>query len=53
MKLLGDWNWYFPERLEWLPEVSLEGTAAKPAATPEGGVGMGVEKRGSRVRVEP
>ena len=22
MKLLGDWNWYFPARLEWLPEVS-------------------------------
>jgi len=33
MKLLGDWNWYFPARLEWLPEVSLEGDAAKPAAT--------------------
>ncbi len=38
MKLLGDWNWYFPERLEWLPEVSLEGATSKPAtatATPE------------------
>ena len=21
MKLLGDWNWYFPGWLEWLPEV--------------------------------
>ncbi len=19
MKLLGDWNWYLPERLRWLP----------------------------------
>jgi uncharacterized membrane protein YdfJ with MMPL/SSD domain len=27
MKLLGDWNWYFPARLEWLPEVSLEAAA--------------------------
>jgi uncharacterized membrane protein YdfJ with MMPL/SSD domain len=31
MKLLGDWNWYFPARLEWLPEVSLEGDVDKPA----------------------
>jgi RND superfamily putative drug exporter len=21
MKLLGDWNWYLPKRLEWLPRV--------------------------------
>ena len=25
MKLLGDWNWYFPKWLEWLPNVSVEG----------------------------
>jgi uncharacterized membrane protein YdfJ with MMPL/SSD domain len=25
MKLLGDWNWYLPRRLEWLPSLSLEG----------------------------
>ena len=24
MKLLGDWNWYLPKRLEWLPKVRLE-----------------------------
>jgi RND superfamily putative drug exporter len=23
MKLLGDWNWYLPSWLEWLPRVSL------------------------------
>jgi len=22
MKLLGDWNWYLPKWLEWLPHVS-------------------------------
>ena len=22
MKLLGDWNWYLPKRLEWLPKLS-------------------------------
>ena len=24
MKLLGDWNWYLPSWLEWLPEVERE-----------------------------
>jgi len=55
MKLLGDWNWYFPARLEWLPEVSLEAATSKPTTatpTPEAGLGIGVERRGSRVRVD-
>jgi uncharacterized membrane protein YdfJ with MMPL/SSD domain len=30
MKLLGDWNWYLPKRLGWLPEISIEGR--QPAA---------------------
>ena len=25
MKLLGEWNWYLPSWLEWLPEVHVEG----------------------------
>ncbi len=25
MKLLGDWNWYLPQSLEWLPRLSVEG----------------------------
>jgi RND superfamily putative drug exporter len=24
MKLLGDWNWYLPRKLEWLPRISHE-----------------------------
>jgi uncharacterized membrane protein YdfJ with MMPL/SSD domain len=28
MKLLGDWNWYLPSWLEWLPQVSHETEAA-------------------------
>ena len=24
MKLLGDWNWYFPRWLEWLPRLDVE-----------------------------
>jgi uncharacterized membrane protein YdfJ with MMPL/SSD domain len=30
MKLLGDWNWYLPQRLGWLPRVSPEGGVAEP-----------------------
>ena len=26
MKLLGDWNWYLPSWLSWLPAVNVEGT---------------------------
>jgi uncharacterized membrane protein YdfJ with MMPL/SSD domain len=31
MKLLGDWNWWLPRKLEWLPRVSIEGEAVAPA----------------------
>jgi len=24
MKLLGDWNWYLPKRLNWLPKFQHE-----------------------------
>ena len=30
MELLGDWNWYLPRWLQWLPDVSVEGS--RPAA---------------------
>jgi uncharacterized membrane protein YdfJ with MMPL/SSD domain len=33
MKLLGDWNWYLPRWLSWLPQVSHE-TEAAPTAVP-------------------
>jgi len=38
MKLLGDWNWYLPKWLEWLPHLEhgdkLEPTKAPPVPTP-------------------
>ena len=38
MKLLGDWNWYLPRWLEWLPDLKHEGSAepvkAPPVPTP-------------------
>jgi RND superfamily putative drug exporter len=35
MKLLGDWNWYLPKRLDWLPKLRGEAPVgpAKPAAS--------------------
>jgi RND superfamily putative drug exporter len=32
MKMLGEWNWYLPGWLTWLPHVKLEGGRAEPAA---------------------
>jgi RND superfamily putative drug exporter len=32
MRLLGDWNWYFPSWLAWLPHLSIEGEPARPLA---------------------
>ena len=29
MKLLGDWNWYLPRWLQWLPELDHEGKTTK------------------------
>ena len=38
MKLLGDWNWYLPRWLEWLPHLSRAAPATpapEPAPDPE------------------
>jgi uncharacterized membrane protein YdfJ with MMPL/SSD domain len=34
MKLLGEWNWYLPSSLEWLPSLSPEGEPARPVQKP-------------------
>ena len=34
MKLLGDWNWYLPRWLEWLPRLEHEPRQHEPAAIP-------------------
>ena len=31
MKLLGEWNWYLPKRLDWLPKISHEHQLPEPA----------------------
>jgi RND superfamily putative drug exporter len=35
MKLLGDWNWYLPKWLEWLPGAEHRPPAPVVAATLE------------------
>jgi RND superfamily putative drug exporter len=35
MKLLGDWNWYLPKWLEWLPHLEHGGEVERVAAEPE------------------
>jgi RND superfamily putative drug exporter len=34
MKLLGDWNWYLPKWLEWLPRLESEATVQVPTTHP-------------------
>jgi RND superfamily putative drug exporter len=38
MKLLGDWNWYLPRRLEWLPRLTPEAHAPQERAPQSGAV---------------
>jgi RND superfamily putative drug exporter len=40
MQLLGEWNWYLPSSLQWLPHFDVEGhteqaAAASPPAQPK------------------
>jgi hypothetical protein len=34
MKLLGDWNWYLPSWLEWLPRVAVATEPEQISKTP-------------------
>jgi len=35
MTLLGDWNWYLPRWLEWLPKLSPKAPVAEEEKQPE------------------
>jgi len=35
MKLLGDWNWYLPKWLEWLPHLEQDGSVESEKARVE------------------
>ncbi|MET1002480.1 MAG: MMPL family transporter, partial [Acidimicrobiia bacterium] len=34
MRLLGDWNWYLPGWLDWLPRLQVEAASADPGSPP-------------------
>ena len=34
MRLLGDWNWYLPQWLAWLPRLQVEGASTSVGSTP-------------------
>jgi hypothetical protein len=35
MKLLGDWNWYLPQWLQWLPQRERRTVPPAPQREPE------------------
>jgi RND superfamily putative drug exporter len=35
MKLLGDWNWYLPKWLEWLPRLEPDEPEPTTVVNPE------------------
>jgi RND superfamily putative drug exporter len=43
MELLGDWNWYFPRWLGWLPEIHIEGAEVRAPAQVMADIGVGAE----------
>jgi RND superfamily putative drug exporter len=49
MKLLGEWNWYLPRWLAWVPRLTPEPTAAPPPGpAPRRGRGAGRPVRPTR-----
>jgi RND superfamily putative drug exporter len=41
MKLLGDWNWYLPKWLEWMPRIGpVEGRHKQPPSEAEASVAV-------------
>jgi len=38
MRLLGEWNWWLPRWLDWLPHVTIEGESDEPEPLPSGAV---------------
>jgi uncharacterized membrane protein YdfJ with MMPL/SSD domain len=44
MRLLGDWNWYLPRWLQWLPQVRVEGREPEIAVGEEEPEPVGAER---------
>jgi uncharacterized membrane protein YdfJ with MMPL/SSD domain len=43
MELLGNWNWYLPSWLRWLPDLRIEGGARRPSRAAVPGMAGGAE----------
>ena len=44
MKILGEWNWYLPRWLHWLPELRVEGEAGEPIGTDASRASLGASR---------
>jgi uncharacterized membrane protein YdfJ with MMPL/SSD domain len=53
MKVLGDWNWYLPSWLEWLPRIGAERDAAPPVEPPRRRTSRGTPRSLSPRRFRP
>jgi uncharacterized membrane protein YdfJ with MMPL/SSD domain len=49
MKLLGDWNWYLPRWLEWMPSLGHEATVAAPAPVADTAGTVAAERSAARI----
>ena len=47
MQLLGDWNWYLPSVLRWLPDMRVEAPAWLSGSLPGSAMGL---REGDRTR---
>ena len=46
MRLLGEWNWWMPSFLDWIPRVTIEGESDEAASEARSEVGGSVESGG-------
>jgi RND superfamily putative drug exporter len=53
MKLLGDWNWYLPRWLEWLPSLGHEDMVSGPQGTDHRADRVHLPSRDPEVEREP
>jgi RND superfamily putative drug exporter len=52
MTLLGDWNWWLPPFLRWLPRITIEGERDEPEEAPRADAGLLAPTSGGRSPIE-
>ena len=53
MTLLGDWNWWMPPFLDWIPRVTIEGDPDEPVEAGAAGRGRLDDPAGPAGQGEP